>query len=750
MTCILHRGRRRAFVPALLASIVVSAIWTGLSAQTGRQFYASPTGLPSNNGSIASPLDLSTALSSTGPVRAGDTVWLRGGVYRRASSLDSHGDPVVYVSTLNGTAAAPILVRQYPGERATLDGNLAPSVPVLVVYGSYTYYWGFEITNSHPNRSSTRGDGIDTYGHHNRFINLIIHDTGQGVGFWATGQADDSEIYGSVISHVGHEGGDRGHGHSIYVQNVNGAKRIADNILFESFSFGIHAYTVNGRIDNLTMTGNIAFNHGNLSPSAGPKANILFAGDQVAQNPSVVGNYAYYPAGSAGRGLDVNQCNNGRLQNNYLAGGTPLRLASCTNTLVTGNTMFGPVAGATQAAYPSNTYGTTPSGVWVGIRPNTYEPGRANIAIFNWARHGAVSVDIAAALAVGAQYEVRDAQNFFGPPVASGVYGGGSITIPMTGLTAAPVIGNAPIQPGHTSAEFGAFVLLPLGVAPPPPPPPAPPPPPGPPAPPPPPAPPAAPRIDSVTPHTGQALGGLAVTLTGAGFVSPATVLVGGTPATAVVVPNSSTLSMIVPPHTPGVVDVVVTTAGQQVVRASAFTYEPMAPVLHPVTITGDQVSLQWQAGPGTPVRAYGVVAGHSPGATHFGPYLLGLGNSLSATVGPGTYYARVLADTAWGVLTSNEVGFVVGLPGLPSPPTLAPASISGQTVSLSWTAVAGSGGYVVVARSTAAGPPIATLPVAGTALSIAAPPGVYLVSVVAVNGYGVGAESNQIVVTVP
>ena len=37
---------------------------------------------------------------------------------------------------------------------------------------------------------------------------------------------------------------DRGHGHSIYVQNVNGNKRIVDNILFDGFSFGIHAYTV--------------------------------------------------------------------------------------------------------------------------------------------------------------------------------------------------------------------------------------------------------------------------------------------------------------------------------------------------------------------------------------------------------------------------------------------------------------------------------------------------------------------------
>ena len=420
-----------------------------------------------------------------------------------------------------------------------------PSSPVLVVDGSYTWFWGFEITNTSPNRSSVRGAGIDTYGHHNRVINLTIHDTGQGVGFWATSQADDSEVYGTVISHVGWEGGDRGHGHSLYVQNVNGTKKIADNIMFEGFSFGIHAYTENGGINNLAVTGNIVFNHGTISATGGAKANILFAGGRVAQNPTVVGNFGYFPAASAGRGLDVSECNNGTLQNNYLAGGTPLRIGACTSTVVTGNTLYGPVAAPTQSAYPGNFYGTTPSGVFVGIRPNAYEPGRANIAIFNWARHSAVPVDVAATLAVGTAYEVRDAQNFFGPPVATGVYGGGPITIPMTGLTAAPLVGTVPIAATHTGPEFGAFVLLPLGAATTPPPP-------------------AALRIDAVSPPAGSAAGGVTVTLNGGGFAPGATVQIGGVAATTVVVPNSSTASFVAPPHAPGPVDIVVTSAGQQ------------------------------------------------------------------------------------------------------------------------------------------------------------------------------------------
>src|ERR1700682_5668454 len=65
-----------------------------------------PDGLPSNNGSLTQPLDLVTALSSQGPVRPGDTVWLRGGVYRRVAAPAANGNTGLYVSTLDRTAGA--------------------------------------------------------------------------------------------------------------------------------------------------------------------------------------------------------------------------------------------------------------------------------------------------------------------------------------------------------------------------------------------------------------------------------------------------------------------------------------------------------------------------------------------------------------------------------------------------------------------------------------------------------------------
>jgi hypothetical protein len=60
---------------------------------------------------------------------------------------------------------------------------------------------------------------------------------------------------------------------------------------------------------------------------------------------------------------------------------------------------------------------------------------------------------------VGQQYVVQDGMNFFGPPVASSVYDGSPIAIPMTGCTIASPVG-IPFQPIHTAPQFATFVLL--------------------------------------------------------------------------------------------------------------------------------------------------------------------------------------------------------------------------------------------------------------------------------------------------
>ena len=287
---------------------------------------------------------------------------------------------------------------------------------------------------------------------------------GTGLGFGSTTGPDDSEVYGALLYHNGWEGTDRGHGHGIDVANATGTQAVRESILFNSFGFGVHASTSQTGLRTLTVEGNVSFNHGVLSAQGGATANYLLGGRQVARNPVLRGNDGYYPAGSAGRNGDIGSptpCANGVLEDNYFAGGTALNL-HCSATQVTGNTFLGVVARSIKQTYRSNVYLTAPpaTGV-VRVRPNAYEVGRSTVVVYNWALLSEVRVDLSqTGLTVGDHYEVRDAQDFFGAPVVSGVYDGAPIRVPMTGLVVAPPVGNAPLLPAHTAPEFGAFVVL--------------------------------------------------------------------------------------------------------------------------------------------------------------------------------------------------------------------------------------------------------------------------------------------------
>ena len=696
-------------------------------AQTGRQFYAAPGGIPSNDGSLARPLDLATALSASSPLRAGDTLWLRGGRYV--------GN---FTSVISGTPSAPIVVRQYFGERATLDAATANRVdPALSVRGADVWFWGFEVTDSTLARQTSnygadpkRGTSVDVTGARTRFINMVVHDGAVGFGVWTP--AVDAQIYGSIIANVGVEASDRGHGHSIYVQNDAGAKRIVDNFLLYSFSFGVHAYTEGARVDNIQIEGNTIVGAGLLSARSGAKANILTGGRDGADFTKALGNVLYYSP-LDGRGMDLNYgtpCANPEVRDNYVVAETTVNIAGCSGVTMTGNTFYG-FSGNLPSLYPSNTYlSSRPTGIRSFVRPNTYEPGRANITILNWDRAATVAVDVSAAgLSAGTRYEVRDARNFYGPAVATGTYSGAPITLPMTGLVAAPPIGNVPIVPPHTAPELGTFVLLPLGAPAPPPPSPL--------------------RLDAVTPNSGPAGGGSPLAITGAGFDGSTTVYVGAAAALAVNVHDATHLSATVPQGVPGIVDVTVARGQDRATRQAAYTYLPQPPALQSAAVAGTSVTLQWAAGTSTPARAFYVVAGSGPGRSDYGPFPMGLATTFSSAVAPGRYWVRVVADTPWGALTSNEVLAIVGATGPPPAPTLAAASVMGPMVTLRWSPATDAASYVVVARLTSTGAPVALLPVTATEVTVQAPSGTYYVSVLGLNGAGTGPLSNQIQVSV-
>ncbi len=419
-------------------------------------------------------------------MQPGDTVWLRGGTYH-ASNL---------TATLTGSSSAPIIVRQYPGERATIDGNLN-------LQGAYTWYWGFEIMSSilHPDDIHC----FNVYGPGLKLINLVVHDCGgNGLGVWEG--ATEAEVYGTLVYNNGRWNA----AHGIYAQNSSGTKHFLDNVLFNQRGYGFHIYTESGSIQGFELTGNVAFDNGATGPDHVRPNIFVGSASQPAARISVVGNMTYTspqlsPAG-AGKTVEFgwgSQNQDLTLRDNYFAGGWPvLKIYQWATATITGNVIYSPgdlldLGGNTSGfQWRDNTWyqraweprwkhdergltwnewarltqlggrdrvaGERPTGAKVVVRPNRYERGRANIVVYNWDRAGSVSVDLSGVLQVGDRYEVRNVQSFFGAPVVSGTYSGGPITLPMTAVAPPTPVGGFAYGPvPATGPEFNVFVVLP-------------------------------------------------------------------------------------------------------------------------------------------------------------------------------------------------------------------------------------------------------------------------------------------------
>jgi len=404
-------------------------------------YYAATNGSSSGDGSSGRPWNLATALSGgNGKVQPGDTVWLRGGTYAGQ-----------FRSTLTGTAAAPIVVRQYPGERAIIDGGGSTS-DTFVADGSYSVFWGFEMTNSDPVRccstsSFFRADMMVSHATHVKFINMIVHDGGPGYYTWSP--YGDVEIYGAIIYNIGYDGSDRGHGHGMYLKNDVGPLVVRDNILFNSYGYGIHAYTNtgDGLLNGIHLEGNVSFNSGTLS-AQGTSGNIGNLGQPPANNMAMIDNMTYFSPGIGGSNWLLGSGDGLTATGNYVVGGTGMSEGTWTNAIITGNTVI--------------TSGTKPTQPLVFVRPNAYEPGRANVIIYNWSRQAAVSVDLSSVLSVGRRYEVRNVQDLFGAPVASGTFGGGTLSFPMAGITPPTPIGLTSSPSPVTGPDFNVFLVTTL------------------------------------------------------------------------------------------------------------------------------------------------------------------------------------------------------------------------------------------------------------------------------------------------
>lgn len=190
----LHR-----FITLVLAGFLLAISGECWTSQTLAQipphvFYVAPNGSDTNNGSLEHPW--STINHAAGVLKAGETVYIRGGNYRLTEQIQAKN---------SGTEKAWITYRSYPEERVIIDADAVKVEPpsgkkshyphdqgaFLLQNVSYIKVENLEVINSH-------NSGITVRNSH--FINLYNNKTentfSPGIGVW---WGDHYKVMGNTV-----------------------------------------------------------------------------------------------------------------------------------------------------------------------------------------------------------------------------------------------------------------------------------------------------------------------------------------------------------------------------------------------------------------------------------------------------------------------------------------------------------------------------------------------------------------------
>jgi hypothetical protein len=375
-----------------------------------RHLFVAPGGKPGNAGTRESPWDLVSALSGRQKVAPGDVVWVRGGAYR--------SDAEKFELGLAGKEGAPVIVRGYPGERATiLDNGLT-----TLEGAAHVWLWDLEITISVPPKDRTPAPvpprptdapasvGLRArWGQGCKFINLAVHDNpGGGMDWWA--EAGGGEVHGCLFYGNGWRAPDAKHGHALYTQNRDGLKTVSGCVMsvptddpYTVYAFGSErAY-----VDNFLVEDNILYG----------KGPFLVGGGRPSRGVRVLRNYLHGVDMRVGSTAGNEE---GEVRDNVIARGA-LTVQKFKTLVNRGNTQELPQRRAV-------------------LIPNKYDPGRAHLAVYNGAGASKVPVDVAGFLRPGEAYRLLDPKDPFGAPVAAGTCQGTTVDVSLAGEFAAFVV----------------------------------------------------------------------------------------------------------------------------------------------------------------------------------------------------------------------------------------------------------------------------------------------------------------------
>lgn len=422
-----------------------------------REYYVSAKGEGSGK-SKSDPTSLNKAIQDSKP---GDLFWLLPDTYTGNFVLNNPG------KSLN-----PIVYRSVPGSRTVIHGSIQ-------VRGAYNWIWGLEITD--PDGISKEA-GITLFGPGMRAINNVIHNQAGkgGINAWSLGSGQ--VIYGNIVYGNGAESG--GHNLYVQNDFAAfGYKYILNNMFLDSADvcakcFNVHAYAKEGALSGLYLEKNIIKNgrfliggYGDPADRGIVKENYFYksrvqfgyrrpvqvefeknylarssllvkyfwgAGEikykQTAPNvfrtnqillppgPHIEFTTSAYSATGRCEGCPAIRSEDIFDENLY---SEPFQATFFANNNNLRSVNFAQWKSATADA--GNSFDVKSKVIQpplmnkVVVLPNAYEPGRIYIAVFNWEKRSAVTVDISDLVPAETSYKIYDAKSFSAAPLFSAI-----------------------------------------------------------------------------------------------------------------------------------------------------------------------------------------------------------------------------------------------------------------------------------------------------------------------------------------
>lgn len=283
-----------------------------------------PVPTPSPTGKVwqATPNNLQELIGSGSPVKPGDVIVLTSGAYLPPS----WGPYSAFRAQVSGDVDSPITIKGNAG--AFIDGKNS-AYGALYLEGNHLVLSGVEITNTDPDRTKPRGNGIEVRGDFLTIDGCYIHAVSTGV--FASETAKWLRIVNNLVIDNGYKtDSDQPHGNGLYVQNGDGEnpKFIEYNVVAYSYGNGVQLFGRNAGTKGYVVRGNIVFRSGmSLDGRVNwPNRNFIVGGSKQGADGLVVsGNFFYEDLDFKGANVFFGyEKGNGsaNISNNCIVGGT--------------------------------------------------------------------------------------------------------------------------------------------------------------------------------------------------------------------------------------------------------------------------------------------------------------------------------------------------------------------------------------------------------------------------------------------